>query len=59
MKCLACSGSGWIRTEVPMKMYDCGMATVARFCRACHGTGETTLTVAIDNKSAAAGEVTA
>lgn len=56
MRCMACSGSGWIRTEVPSKLYDCGTTTVARVCRACHGTKETTLEVAMDNKSASAGE---
>lgn len=58
MRCMACEGSGWIRTEVPSKMYDCGMATVARVCRVCQGTKETTVLVAMDNKSASAGEVT-
>jgi hypothetical protein len=40
MRCLACEGSGWIRSKVASTLYDCGYFVVARMCRFCNGSKE-------------------
>lgn len=53
MRCLACEGSGWIRSKVASTLYDCGYFVVARMCGFCNGSKEA---ITMPTVCAAAGE---
>jgi len=55
LSCQRCEGIGWLRRLVPGLAG--GLVTVTRVCPTCQGHGKIGLSLSMDAKSAAAGEV--